>query len=230
MSSILFAQLCGRLRRILKHEKIDQKEFSERLGISAGYASELLSGKKGKISDTLAKLISHEFKVNYDWLLTGEGEMYVNEFLKAIAYPWFQPEEYTYVPKYDLNIVTDAEGCVVSEGFKHPYAFRTEWLKRICPADQRGLFSLRGNSMLPSIGDGDLVLVDMSKKELRDIIDGQIYVFSEGDLLKVKRLVRKGSGLLAISDNKAEIPNPLEVDMEQFRLIGNVVWIGHMVK
>jgi len=52
----------------------------------------------------------------------------------------------------------------------------------------------------------------------------------KGDLLKVKLLVRKGPGLLAISDNKAEIPNPMEVDMTQFRLIGKVVRIGHMVK
>jgi len=84
--------------------------------------------------------------------------------------------------------------------------------------------------MLPLIGDGDIMLIDMSKKEMQDIIDGKIYSFSEWDLLKVKRLVRKGSGLLAISDNKAEIPNPMEVDMEQFRLIGKVVWIKHMVK
>jgi len=84
--------------------------------------------------------------------------------------------------------------------------------------------------MLPSIGDGDLVLVDMSKKELRDIIDGQIYAFTEGDLMKVKRLVKKGSKIIALSDNKAEIPDPMEVDMEQFRLIGRVIWVGHEYK
>ena len=84
--------------------------------------------------------------------------------------------------------------------------------------------------MLPSIGDGDLVLVDMSKKELRDIIDGQIYAFTEGDLMKVKRLVKKGSKIIALSDNKAEIPDPMEVDMEQFQLIGRVIWVGHEYK
>jgi len=139
-------------------------------------------------------------------------------------------DDFSYVSKYEFNLAAGAGAYVLSQNVKHQYAFRTEWLNRCCQKNQCGLFTVRGNSMLPGIGDGDLVLVDMSKKEMRDIIDGQIYAFSEGDLLKVKRLVKKGSTIIAISDNKAEIPDPMEVDMEQFRLIGRVIWVGHEYK
>lgn len=227
MSSIKLAQLKDRLREIILENKIDQKEFANRLGISAGYASELLSGKKDKLSDTLAKLISFEFNVYYDWLLTGDGEMII-----PVAVPECPClDDFELFPKYEQSMAAGHGAYVISQEVERQFAFRKEWLSRHGLNKKNcGLFPARGDSMLPLIGDGDILLVDMSKKEMQDIIDGKIYCFSEGDLLKVKRLVRKGSGLLAISDNKTEIPNPLEVDLSQFRLIGKVVWIGHMVK
>ena len=226
MSSNKFAQLRDRLKEIISEEKIDQKEFASRLGISAGYASELLSGKKDKLSDSLAKLISLEFNVYYNWLLTGEGEKTTPSYVSE------RPciEDFSFVSKFFAQPSGGPGSYVLSQDVEQQYAFKTSWLKKRCQPNQCGLFTVRGNSMLPSIGDGDLVLVDMSKKELRDIIDGQIYAFTEGDLMKVKRLVKKGSKIIALSDNKAEIPDPMEVDMEQFRLIGRVIWVGHEYK
>ncbi len=145
-------------------------------------------------------------------------------------YPCPCLEDFNFVSKYYAQPSGGPGAYVLSQDVEQQYAFKTTWLKKRCQPNQCGLFTVRGNSMLPSIGDGDLVLVDMSKKELRDIIDGQIYAFTEGDLMKVKRLVKKGSKIIAISDNKAEIPDPMEVDMEQFRLIGRVIWVGHEYK
>lgn len=83
--------------------------------------------------------------------------------------------------------------------------------------------------MFPLIQDGDVVLVDLGQNELQGVREGKIYAFSEGDLIRVKRLIFKGSGeLWAISDNKQTSPDTV-IDMATFSLIGRVVWVGHEV-
>ena len=51
--------LGDRLRIILKERNIKQVEFAKVLGVSVNYINLLISGKRGPISDTLAKLIPH---------------------------------------------------------------------------------------------------------------------------------------------------------------------------
>lgn len=83
--------------------------------------------------------------------------------------------------------------------------------------------------MVPVIQDGDVVLVDMGQNDLREVREGKIYAFSEGELIRVKRLIYKGSGeLWAISDNKQTSPDS-PIDMATFALIGRVIWVGHEV-
>jgi len=108
------------------------------------------------------------------------------------------------------------------------FAFKPKWLNRKCPSGKCAVFRVAGDSMFPIIQDGDVVLVDMSQNDPLMVRDGKIYAFSEGDFIKVKRLVRQGSELWAISDNKAVSPDCI-IDMSIFSLIGRVIWIGHEV-
>jgi phage repressor protein C with HTH and peptisase S24 domain len=215
-----------RLKGFRKSKNLTQQEFAKQLGTSASFISDIEKGKKLPGTSLLTSL-KRIFDVDVNWLLTGEGEATI-----PLSYPECPClDDFELFPKYEQSMAAGHGAYVISQEVDRQFAFRKEWLSRHGLNKKNcGLFPARGDSMLPLIGDGDIMLVDMSKKEMQDIIDGKIYCFSEGDLLKVKRLVRKGSGLLAISDNKAEIPNPLEVDLTQFRLIGKVVWIGHMVK
>lgn len=83
--------------------------------------------------------------------------------------------------------------------------------------------------MFPMIQDGDVVLVDMAQSNLQEVREGKIYAFSEGNLIRVKRLIYKGAGeLWAISDNKQLSPDA-PIEMSTFSLIGRVVWLGHEV-
>ncbi len=64
-----------RLKTLLgDHLVITQKAFSNKVGISQGYLSMVLKGKRGASAELIAGLYIHYG--NYlDWLLTGEGEM-----------------------------------------------------------------------------------------------------------------------------------------------------------
>lgn len=86
------------------------------------------------------------------------------------------------------------------------------------------VLSASGTSMLPTIGDGDLLLVDISK-EKRIPVEGHIYVLSIDDSLFVKRLRRSSSGWMMVSDNRsifAEEPIPAG---SQVTVHGQVVWV-----
>ncbi len=66
--------LGDRLRIILEERNIKQIDFAKTLGVSANYINLLISGKRGPISDTLAKLIEETYGYSAQWIMTGEGE------------------------------------------------------------------------------------------------------------------------------------------------------------
>ena len=57
----------------------------------------------------------------------------------------------------------------------------------------------------------------------------KVYAFAAGYKVRIKRLKGKGQELLAVSENKAESPDG-PVDVEGFRLIRKVIWVGHEVR
>lgn len=63
------------LRKILKYT---QQDYARELGISQSHLSGIENGKE-TASPTLIKLIGLKFLVNEDWLLKGEGEVFIIE-------------------------------------------------------------------------------------------------------------------------------------------------------
>ena len=85
----------------------------------------------------------------------------------------------------------------------------------------------KGNSMYPTIHDGDLLFVDVNKKE---IFNNKIYIIREEKLLKVKRVLRKSplSDEITIkSDNEIDGEYPpynIKIDGCQNVVCGMVVF------
>lgn len=94
------------------------------------------------------------------------------------------------------------------------------------------LINARGQSMEPSIYDGDLVMIDRRK---RDIRSGRIYVYNHpGDGTRIKRLeLVPNAAIIIRSDN----PNQKEFAPEYItaesmndisqNIVGEVIWSGH---
>ena len=94
-----------------------------------------------------------------------------------------------------------------------------------------------GDSMLPLIESGALLLVDRSQTMVRDpkkpargrapLPRDEIFVFIQGDALRIKRLRRLSRDFLAvISDNVVEHP-PEILDRDEaarVKIIGKVIW------
>jgi len=103
-----------------------------------------------------------------------------------------------------------------------------DWLSRKGNADKMVLMDIFGNSMEPELKEGDVVLIDESKK---DILAGSIYAVGIDDTIMVKRLEKRPKGLALLSENiKNETIYMEGEDLNRVRLIGKVLWVGREFK
>lgn len=70
-------QMFDRLRIARKKLGLNQDEFARYLGIKRGGYSDLERGRLDKISESALMLLEISFGISRDWLLHGEGEMFI---------------------------------------------------------------------------------------------------------------------------------------------------------
>lgn len=144
--------------------------------------------------------------------------------------PAQEADEMELVPFYDIQ-ASAGFGAFNSEVYAPDdyIGLSKRWL------EVRGLYINRlvfitasGDSMYPTISDGDMLLINQAAKQPKD---GKIYVFRQGDQLWVKRVQGIMGGIRLISDNKT-LYSPVDVmfdDALDFEVLGQVVYIGHEI-
>lgn len=108
--------------------------------------------------------------------------------------------------------------------------FPAPMLRDLGLADPSGLSVIRvtGDSMLPTLADGDDILVDTN--DAADRLRDGVYVLRNEEALMVKRLVlRPDGGLAVLSDNPAHQSWP-DADHARLRIVGRVLWAGGRVR
>lgn len=73
-----------RFKELRKELKLTQEEFAKKMQLSRSYINLIEMGKKIPAERTI-KDICREFKVNYDWLVNGTGEMFRDDDSDAQA-------------------------------------------------------------------------------------------------------------------------------------------------
>lgn len=63
------------LKQLLQALNLSQRQFAQTLCLDPGYLSKIIQGKM-PLNSRLQLLIANTFKVNPEWLRTGEGEMF----------------------------------------------------------------------------------------------------------------------------------------------------------
>jgi hypothetical protein len=106
--------------------------------------------------------------------------------------------------------------------------FRSDWLRGLHegPLDRLKVTRGRGDSMQPTIMDGDIVIVDTAHRRIDD--QDRIWAVAYGDLGMIRRVrvTPRGSWLL-MPDN--EVVRPDEVGDGEVAVIGRVIWIGRRI-
>lgn len=138
------------------------------------------------------------------------------------------------VPRYDVRASAGAGALVVSDKVEEYFSVGRDWLRRNMPPWAPpnavvGILEGAGDSMEPTIRDGDLVMV-VQDVEWRVVERGGIFVFSlDHDRLLLKRLqVLNNGDLRIISDNKAYEPDLVRFDdiPNRVRVHGQVFFAG----
>ena len=122
-------------------------------------------------------------------------------------------------------------GAIVNEGLGKPYfGFDERWLKALTatPPERLSIVRVEGDSMSPTLNDGDDILVDLGDCGER-IRDG-IYVLRVDDAVVVKRLALNPMGrrVTVQSDNPA-YPDWPDCGLDSIKPIGRVIWSGRRV-
>lgn len=135
--------------------------------------------------------------------------------------------DFARIPRYEAQL---AAGPGAQNGDNLPIsslAFRVDWLSKIGVNPKHCcIVNVVGDSMEPTLYDGDLVMIDQQVRQFRS---NRLFAFvnADGDA-QVKRVTVHPEALALNSDNRNYEPQLLsKVDADQLTVIGQVVWSGH---
>lgn len=111
------------------------------------------------------------------------------------------------------------------------FGFDEGWLRKLTAsnASKLSIIKVTGDSMEPTLNDGDEVMVDLADGQAR-LRDG-IYVLRMDDALNVKRVAiePKGRQISVVSDNPA-YPSWNGLERRTINIVGRVLWFGRKLQ
>ena len=138
--------IAKRLSEYIEYDAITTpSQFAAKAGIDASGFHKMLKGQL-KITTATLKKIATAYDLNFDWLLTGEGEMSVaNEPTPEISYT-------DGVPYFDVDFKLGFNEM------EHPGTPNPEYLIRMPGYEKATLWcNASGHSMEPEINNGDIL-------------------------------------------------------------------------
>lgn len=134
------------------------------------------------------------------------------------------------VPRLDVGAAAGAGAFDGDERARGHIAFDPAWLRRVARggADQLSIIRVAGDSMAPTLGDGDDILVDRGDGAGR-LRDG-IYVLRIDEALVVKRLaLNPAARAVSVRSDNPAYPGWPDCPVEAVDVVGRVVWTGRRI-
>lgn len=226
-------EIAERLKRIIYDSGLPLAKFAQRTRVSK---NTLINYRDAATSPagTFLESVCRQFSVNPSWLLLGEGGPY------GTAGEGKPISKYALIPLLKSRAAAGPDGEILFGDIEDHYPFKPWWIEKLVgkgDARREGLFLIRvqGDSMMPTVNQGDLALVDSAEEERRRVLAGRIYlvVLPDGSAA-VKRLVlsgdREGPRLVCLSENTAAYrPFEFALDPEKplkIHVLGRIRWVG----
>jgi hypothetical protein len=217
------------LRKVYPMDVIDGKWIAARLTGRRGEKADL-ARHIGVGPDIVAKILSGDRKVQ-----PAEAPRVVSFFgderptLSGEA-DAESPTTTDMISVFDIHASAGDGMMVLTEDEACRLEFPRGYLQTITKANPRylAIIGVKGDSMLPTLADDDIVMLDRSKRDLS--YDGLFVIRDNGDGLLVKRIGRasKAGHVAIISDNRA-LYHPVEKSLTDIEVIGKVIWSGGKV-
>ncbi len=232
--------LTDRLKKVIQESGLPLFRFAQKTGVSKNTLVNYRDGATSPSAEFLETLC-REFSVSPGWLLMGESGSDAEKDIACSAQDkYVQREDYSLIPLLESRVTGGPEGEILYEEIADHYPFKRWWVEKLVgrsPERQKSLILMRvrGDSMSPTINQGEMALVDTSEGERVQVLAGRIYLVILPDgTVALKRLVLSGNQdelrLACLSDNTAHY-RPFEFPLvpgKQLKtyVLGRVRWAG----
>jgi phage repressor protein C with HTH and peptisase S24 domain len=204
------------LRQLILERGEDYAGLSRLIGRNPAYIQQYISrGSPRRLAEADRRLLARYFGVE-EAVLGGPGAE-AGQGLQA-------------VPRLGVGA---AAGAGAFDGDERPeahIAFDPAWLRRLARGapEQLSIIRVAGDSMAPTLADGDDILVDRGDGAER-VRDG-VYVLRMDDALVVKRLaLNPAARRLTIRSDNPAYPSWPDCDPAAVAIVGRVVWAGRRI-
>ena len=206
------------------------RAVSLRAGLSAdairNWRRAAREGRDAGANKRTVEALANALGVSPVWLETGADDLGAGEVVRTVS-PQVM-NKLRHVVCYDIEAAAGHGALITIERPMFEIGFSPEMLRWItsAPNEALALIRVRGDSMLPTLMDGDWMMVDTTKRNIN--FDG-LFILRYEDVLRVKRVDRNPATcrFLVKSDNPAY--DSFEVDRHDLDIVGRVVWIGRRV-
>lgn len=213
--------LKDRLKSAIEQSGTNPSELAKLAGVKPSFIYDVLNGKSSNPNVTKLAQLCPYLRVSLSELLDIPDAERKEEKAQS-----------EYVAVSSILVTATAAGgvTVVEEQQGDPYYFRRSWVRDslgVSPQDLRMIF-VQGDSMEPTLCSGDMILVDISK---RNPSPAGIFVLFDGLGLIVKRLEyivnSQPAAVRILSDNPQY--HAYEHRVEDINIIGRVVWFAREI-
>lgn len=130
------------------------------------------------------------------------------------------------VPQLSVEASAGPGALPSGEAVLAHFGFDRRWLRTLSRTpDKLSIISVRGDSMHPTLAEGDDILVDTG--DAADRLRDGIYVLRVDEALLVKRLARNpATGRISIRSDNPAYPAWDDCQATDIHVVGRVVWAG----
>lgn len=204
------------LDRLIQQRRLGYSSISRMIGRNSSYIQQFIKrGSPRKLDDDDRRMLASFFGVE-EQVLGGPPAPMRDGLIE--------------IPVLNVDASAGFGAIAESETAHTRFGFDERWLARLTRAKSASLSIIHvlGDSMEPTLSDGDEVLVDASDQGSR-LRDG-IYVLRADDALVVKRVTLKPGGRkITISSDNSAYPSWDDVDRSEIQVVGRVIWFGRAV-
>lgn len=227
-----------RLEALIAARGLSFAGVSQLLGKNAAYIQQFIRrGTPKKLDENDRRLLAQFFGVSEQQLgapddalpVARRGKMPGRSNTKRPGGTRGLPSRMRLIPRLAVGASAGAGALPDDEAPLAEIAFDEAWLRRLgAGSDAVTMIKVEGDSMAPTLNDGDDILVAMHAGAGAHRRDG-IHVLRMDDALIVKRLAFRPDGRLSITSDNALYPSYPDVAPDSVHIVGRVIWAGRRV-
>ncbi|MBP5857253.1 helix-turn-helix transcriptional regulator [Marivibrio halodurans] len=215
-----FREDLGKRIRLVEQKFKNREEAARVAGVAKSTLANWIAGLADPSFASLARL-AKATDTSLDWLASGISQ---TPLVSA------HDVESVILPRVATELSGGPGSFLDGSNIVDQIGFSKKWLaERLGSVDVRNLciVGVVGDSMEPTIHQGDDLMIDIS---VTSLLDNAIYAMRWDDALVVKRLQRLMDGLVIISDNSAYSDQTIDQkQMDRLHIVGRVRWIGKVI-